>query len=130
MNPYLILAGVLAFGAACGGSFLYGKSVEADACDADKLDVVTKVESTEDERDEKIEAIATAVATATAAAMNENRGATNESSERIRTVVVPGACRAVDPAILFELRQARDDANAALGIGVRPDAAGTDPANP
>jgi hypothetical protein len=130
VNPYFILAGVLAIGCSGGGGFLYGRSVEADACDADKLDVVTKVESTEDTRDENIEAIATAAATATAAAMNANRGSTNESTERIRTVVVPGACRAVDPAILFELRQARDDANAALGIGVRPAEAGTAPSGP
>lgn len=130
MNPYFILAGVLAFGAACGGSFLYGKSVEADKCEAAKSRVVTKVESAEDARDENIEAIATAAATATAAAMNANRGSTNESSERIRTIVVPGACRAVDPAILFELRAAADDANAALRAGVRPVAAGADPADP
>lgn len=130
MNPYFILAGVLAFGAACGGSFLYGRSVEADACDAEKFDVVTKVESTEDTRDENIEAIATAAATAAAAALNENRGATNESTERIRTVVVPGACRAVDPAILRELRAATDDANAALGVGVRPAEAGAAAGDP
>ena len=130
MNPYLILAGVLAFGGACGGSFMYGRSVAADKCEADKGRAVVKVEAAEDTRDANIEAIATAAATATAAAMNENRGATNESSERIRTVVVPGACRAVDPAILRELREAADDANAALGVGVRPVAAGADPANP
>ena len=130
MNPYLILAGVLALVGAFGGGYWRGNVAASDSCKAEKLDVVTKVESTEDTRDANIEAIATAAATATAAAMNENRGATNESSERIRTVVVPGACRAVDPAILFELRQARDDANAALGIGVRPDAAGADSTDP
>lgn len=130
MNPYFILAGVLAFGAACGGSFLYGKSVEADACEAAKGRAVVKTEAAEDTRDEKIEAIATAAATATAAAMNANRGSTNESSERIRTVVVPGACRAVDPAILFELRAAQAAANASLGVGVRPATPGADPANP
>ena len=130
MNPYFILAGVLAIGCAGGGGFLYGRSVESDKCEADKGRAVVKTEAAEDTRDENIEAIATAAATATAAAMNANRGSTNESSERIRTVVVPGACRAVDPAILFELRAARDDANAALGVGVRPVAAGADPANP
>lgn len=130
MNPYFILAGVLAIGCAGGGGFLYGRSVESDKCEADKGRAVVKTEAAEDARDEKIEAIATAAATATAAAMNQNRGVTYESSERIRTVVVPGACRAVDPAILFELRAARDDANAALGVGVRPVAAGADPANP
>ena len=130
MNPYLILAGVLAIIGAFGGGYWRGNVAASDACKAEKLDVVTKVESTEDTRDANIEAIATAAATATAAAMNANRGSTNESSERIRTVVVPGACRAVDPAILRELRQARDDANAALGVGVRPDPAGADTADP
>ena len=130
MNPWLILAVVLAIGCSGGGGFLYGRSVEADACEAEKGKAVVKVEAAEDTRDEKIEAIATAAATATAAAMNANRGSTNESSERIRTVVVPGACRAVDPSILFELRASRDDANAALGAGLRSAAAGTDPANP
>lgn len=130
MNPYIILAGALAFGGACGGSFLYGKSVGADKCEADKGRTVAKAEAVEDTRDDRIEAIATAAATATAAAMNQNRGATNESSERIRTVVVPADCRRVDPAILRELREARDDANAALGVGVRPDAAGAATANP
>lgn len=130
MNPYVILAGVLAVGAACGGSFLYGKSVEADACEAAKGRAVVKTEAAEDTRDENIEAIAVAAAIAAAAAMNENRGATNESSERIRTIVVPSACRAVDPAILRELRSAADDANAALGVGMRPAPAGTDSTDP
>jgi len=130
MNPYLILAGVLAFAGACGGSFMYGRSIAADKCEADKGRAVVKVEAAEDTRDENIEAIATAAATAAAAALNQNRGATNESSERIRTVVVPGACRAVDPAILRELQAARDDANAALGVGVRPAEAGTATPNP
>lgn len=130
MNPYVILAGVLAFGAACGGSFLYGKSVEADACEAAKGRAVVKTEAAEDRRDENIEAIATAAATAAAAALNENRGTTYESVERIRTVEVPADCRRVDPVVLRELRAARDGANAALGVGVRPVAAGTDPADP
>jgi len=130
VNPYLILAGMLALVGAFGGGYWRGNVAASDACEAEKGRAAVKVEAAEDDRDANIEAIATAAATATAAAMNENRGATNESSERIRTVVVPGACRAVDPAILRELREARDDANAALGIGVRPDPAGTDPANP
>lgn len=129
-NPYFLLAGVLAVGAACGGSFLYGKSVEADACEAAKAKDAGKVEAAEDTRDENIEAIATAAAAAAAAAMNDNRGTTYESVERIRTVVVPADCRRVDPDILRELRAARDGANAALGVGVRPVAAGTDPADP
>jgi len=130
VNPYLILAGVLAIIGAFGGGYWRGNVAASDACEAEKGRAVVKAEAAEDTRDVNIEAIATAAATATAAAMNENRDTTNESTERIRTIVVPGACRAVDPAILFELRQARDDANAALGVGVRPDAAGTAPVDP
>ena len=129
MNPYLILGAVLAVGGAFGGGFLYGKSVEADACIADAAKQAGKVEAAEDTRDENIEAIATAAATAAAAALNDNRGTTHESAERIRTVMVPADCRRVDPDILRELRAARDGANAALGVGVRPGAAGTDPAD-
>lgn len=130
MNPYVILGVVLAIGAAAGGGYWRGHVAATNACSANAAKEIGRVEAAEDRRDENIEAIATAAATATAAAMNENRGATNESSERIRTVVVPGPCRAVDPAILLELRQARDDANAALGVGVRPVAPGTAPADP
>lgn len=130
MNPYVILGVVLAIGAAAGGGYWRGHVAATNACAANAAKEIGMVEAAEDRRDANIEAIATAAATATAAAMNENRGATNESSERIRTVVVPGPCRAVDPAILLELRQARDDANAALGVGLRPDTAGAAPANP
>ncbi len=130
MNPYLILGAVLAIGAAGAGGFFYGKSVEADACIADAAKEAGKVESAEDKRDANVEAIATAAATAAAAALNENRGTTHESVERIRTVVVPADCRAVDPDILRELRTARDGANAALGIGVRPAGTGADSADP
>lgn len=130
MNPYLILAGVLAIAAAGGGGFLYGRSVEADACAAAAAKEAGKVEAAEDRRDENIEAIGAAVESAVATAMNQNRGTTHESIERIRTVEVPADCRRVDPGILRELRAARDGANAALGVGVRPAAAGADPADP
>ena len=128
-TPYLVLGGVLAVVGAFGGGFLYGKSVEKDACIADAAKAAGKVEAAEDKRDENIEAIATAAATAAAAAMNDNRGTTYESVERIRTVEVPADCRRVDPVVLRELRAARDGANAALGVGVRPGAAGADPAD-
>lgn len=130
MNPYFILAGVLALVGAGGGGFLYGRSVGKDACVAKAAIEAGRVEAAEDTRDENIEAIATAAATAAAAALNDNRGTTYESVERIRTVEVPADCRSVDHGILRELRAARDGANAALGVGVRPGAAGADPADP
>lgn len=130
LAPYLALGAVLAVIGAGTGGFFYGKSVEKDACIADAAKQAGKVESAEDKRDENIEAIAAAAATAAAAALNDNRGTTHESAERIRTVMVPADCRRVDPVVLRELRAARDGANAALGVGVRPGAAGTDPADP
>lgn len=130
MNPYLILGAVLAIGAAAGGGYWRGHVAATNACAANAAKEVGKVEAAEDRRDENIEAIATAAATAAAAALNENRGTTYESVERIRTVEVPADCRRVDPVVLRELRAARDGANAALGVGVRPVAAGTDPADP
>lgn len=130
MNPYLILGAGLAIGAAAGVGYWRGHTAATDACVADAAKLAGKVEAAEDKRDTNVEAIATAAATAAAAALNENRGTTHESVERIRTVVVPADCRAVDPDILRELRAARDGANAALGIGVRPGAAGTDSADP
>lgn len=129
MYPYLILGAVLAIGSAAGVGYWRGHAAATDACVADAAKVAGKVEAAEDKRDTNVEAIATAAATAAAAALNENRGATHESVERIRTVYVPADCRAVDPDILRELRAARDGANAALGIGVRPSAAGADPAD-
>lgn len=129
-TPYLILGAVLAIGGAAGGGYWFGHSVASDACIAKAAEDAGKVEAAEDKRDTNIEAIATAAASAAAAAMNENRGSTYESVERIRTVEVPADCRRVDPVVLRELRAARDGANAALGVGVRPGAAGTDPADP
>lgn len=130
MNPYLILGAVLAIGGAAGGGYWFGHSVASDACIAKAAKDAGKVEAAEDKRDTNIEAIATAAASAAAAAMNDNRGTTYESVERIRTVEVPADCRRVDPVVLRELRAARDGANAALGVGVRPGAAGTDPTDP
>jgi len=130
VNPYFILAGVLALGAALGGGYWWGYGAASDACVADTAKLTGKVEAAEDKRDANVEAIATEAATAAAAALNENRGTTHESVERIRTVVVPTDCRAVDPGILRELRSARDGANAALGLGVRPAGSGADPTDP
>lgn len=129
MNPYLILGAVLAIGAAAGGGYWRGHVAATNACEAKAAKEAGKVEAAEDKRDENIEAIATAAATAAAAALNENRGTTYESVERIRTVEVPADCRRVDPDILRELRDARDGANAALGVGLRSGAAGADPAD-
>jgi hypothetical protein len=130
LNPWVWLIAAAVLLASVGGGYWWGHTAAATSCKAKAGAATTKVEKVEDRRDENIDKIAAATAGAVAAALNENRGSTDESTERIRTVVVPGACRAVDPGILRELRAARDDANAALGIGVRPGASGADPADP
>jgi hypothetical protein len=130
LRPYMPLIGLVALLAYGGGMYWWGGSNARNACAAANGKASAKVEQTEDKRDANIEEIATAAARATAAELNLNRGQTDESTDRIRTVVVPGACRTVDPGIVRELRQARDDANAALGIRMRPGAtepAATDP---
>lgn len=124
LNPWTWLAALLVLAAAVGGGYWWGHSSASTACQARAGSAAGKVEASEDRRDENIDAIAAATAGAVAAALNDNRGTTDESTARIRTVVVPGDCRAVDPVIVRELRAAADDANAALRAGLRPDAAG------
>lgn len=129
-NPYAWLAALLILIATGAGCYWWGGNNARNACAAANGKANAKLESAEDKRDTNIEQIATAAARATAAEMNQNRGQTDESSERIRTVVVPGACRAVDPGIVRELRQARDDANTALGIRMRSSATERPAADP
>ena len=127
---YRALALVLALGLFGGGMYWWGGSNARNACAAANGKANAKIEKAEDKRDLAVEDIATATATAVAQELNRTRSETDESAERIRTVVVPGTCRAVDPFILRELRQARDDTNAALGVSVRPSPAGATTANP
>ncbi len=127
---YRALALVLALGLFGGGMYWWGGNNARNACAAANGKASAKVEEAEDKRDANIENIATATANAVAAELNRNRGQSDERSERIRIVEVPGACRNIDPAIVRELRQAADGINATLGIGVRSDTPGTSAANP
>lgn len=119
MNPYAILAALLLWIASAVGSFFWGRHVEGNARDAAAKTAGDKIEAVEDKRDANVDAIGAAVAAGVAAALNENGSTTHESAERIRTVVVPGPCRDVDPGIVRELAQATDDANATLRSGLR-----------
>jgi len=130
LSPYVWLGALLALLGALGGGYWWGHSAAAASCAARAGKASAKIEQAEDRRDANIEAIATATGASVAAALSANRGSTDESTERIRTVVVPGACAAVDPDILRELRAARDDANAALGVGVRPASSGASASHP
>lgn len=130
LNPWTWLIAAAVLLSAVGGGYWWGHTAAANSCAAKAGKAGAKVEAAEDRRDANIDAIASATAGAVAAALTQNRSSTDESVERIRTVVVPGACSAVDPAIVRELRDARDGINAALGVGVRLDPAGTDTAHP
>jgi hypothetical protein len=125
LNPYFWLAQILVLLLVASGSWWIGHRGATNACAASNGKSIVKVEAVEDRRDTRIDAIGTATAAATADQLNQNRGSTDESAERIRTVVVPGDCSAVDPGIVRELSQARDDANAALGSGLRSGGART-----
>ena len=129
-NPWTYLIAVVVLILAVGGGYRWGSTAAATSCQAKAGTAKAKVEGVEDARDEAIDKIGADTSSASSAALNQNRGDTDESIERIRTVLVPGDCVAVDPGIVRELRAARDDANAALGVGLRPGAAGADPADP
>ena len=127
---YRALVLVVSLGLFGGGMYWWGGSNARNACAAKNGAATAKVERAEDKRDLAVEDIASATASAVANELRNNRSDGDESSERIRTIAVPGNCRAVDPVVLRELDSARDHINAALGVSVRPSAAGTDSANP
>lgn len=130
MNPWPILAALLLLVATTVCGFFYGQHVGKQACKASAFVDVTASVKSANKTGAAIDGIAAASAVNTAAHLNTNRSATDESAERIRTVVVPGDCRRVDPAVVRELRGARDEANAAIGAGLRQGPAGSAAADP
>lgn len=118
LNPYSILAALLILLATNAGSYWLGGSNARNACAADNGKAAAKVEKREDRRDQAVDTIGADTRQAVNTEQNLNRSKTDESAHRIRTVVVPGNCRAVDPAVVRELQQAADDANAALRSGL------------
>lgn len=126
LNPWTYLVAL----ALLGASFAAGYRVRGSMCEAAAGKNAAKVEKAEDRRDENIEAIAGATASAVAGALAQNTGDTHESEARIIRVPVAGACRDVPDPILRELRAARDDANAALGVRVRSAPTSADPPDP
>lgn len=115
---YRVLAAFLALLAFGGTMYWWGISNARSACSAANGKANAKVEALEDKRDLKIDTIAQQTADKIAQELAQNRNDGNESAEKIRTVYVRPECRAVDPAILQELRQARDYANAAKRTGL------------
>lgn len=118
IRPYLRLIGLVALLAYGGGMYWWGGSNARNACAAKAGKASAKIEAREDRRDQAVDAIGAETDKAVNTEQNLNRSRTDESAHRIRTVVVPGNCRAVDPAVVRELQQAADDANATLGSGL------------
>jgi len=119
MNPWLIIAVIVAFGVTNTGSFFFGKRVERNAIMADAATQGDKAA----ERGEQLGAAVDQYGTAHNAAANlaaaNNAGVTSGSIERIRKVYVPGDCRNVDPVILSELQGGATGINEALRSGMR-----------
>lgn len=130
LNPWIYVAALVVLLATAGGAFGAGWLVRGWRCKAAAGTGAAKVERIEDRRDENIDAIATKTAAAVTGAMAGNRSKTDDSATFIRTVYVRPDCQLVPDPIVRELRAATDDANAALGIGVRPEPAGAAPAGP
>ena len=130
INPYAILGAVLFWIVSITSAFFYGQHVANAEHGAKQGVIAASVEAKEDKRDVAIDAIGTAAREGVLAALNENRNLGNERTERIRTVVVPSDCRAVNPAILRELSAAGNDINAALRSGLRPSTAPASATNP
>lgn len=127
---YRALALVLAVLVLVGGGYWWGGHNARNACAAANGKASAKVEQAEDKRDANIDAIAAATADAVASELNQNKADANESAQIIRTVYVPGNCRAIDPIIVQQLRTAADGINAKVGISMRPAGAGAGSGNP
>lgn len=125
MNPWIIIGFLVMLVVTGLGSCSYGKQLGKQACAAKAGVQLTTTKGVQDQRDVNVEAIGTATAKTAQAAANETRTNTNESIERIRTVMVPGPCRDVDPVIVREHAESQQRINAKIRSGVRPAAAGT-----
>lgn len=128
LNPWTYVAAGAVLLAVAAGSFGAGYMVRGWKCGAGAAKAAAKVEAAEDRRDQNIEAIGTRTRESVHAAEADTRGTADESAARIRTIVMPGPCRDVDPVVLHELDAARDRINAKIGGGVRPGAADAGPA--
>lgn len=127
MNPYVIVGVVLLWlGTVAGGGFI-GHRMASNACKASAGVVLAENKGAQDARDASIDTIGAQTAAGRDAAAHDTRSATHASAERIRTVVVPGDCRDVDPVVLRETGEGVDRVNAKIRSGLRQRAAGGDP---
>src|SRR5690606_26396006 len=128
LSPWFWLIAAVLLLATGSGGYWWGHRTAASSCAAKAGAAAAKAERAEDQRDEAIDGIGAATVAGRSAAEGETRSATHASVERIRTVVVPGDCRAVDPVVLRELDEGRERVNAKIRSGLRQRAAGADPA--
>lgn len=126
MNPYVIVGVVLAWLGTVAVVGFGGHRMASNACKAEAGVVVSENKGVQDARDGTIDTIGAQTAAGRDAAVNDTRSTTHASAERIRTVVVPGDCRNVDPVVLQELEAGRERINAKIRDGLRQRSAGRD----
>lgn len=124
MNPWLIIGFLVALILTGLGSCSYGKHQGEKSCQAAAGKQLGTTKAAQDARDVAIDAGAGKARADADAAVLDTRINTNESIERIRTVVVSGACRDIDPVIVREHTASQQRINAKIRSGVRPDGAG------
>jgi hypothetical protein len=127
MNPYAILAAALLLGLTAWQSYEFGHRNARNECGANAGAAASATESAEDRRDENIDGIGQSARDRAAAAEADTKEAAYAGAEVIRTVVVPGPCRAVPAAVVQEHAGAVDRINAKVRSGLRPGAS-LDPA--
>jgi hypothetical protein len=130
MNPWIFVGFLVTLIVTGLGSCSYGKRLGTQACAAKSGVQLASTKAAQDTRDAAIEVIATETTQASDAAAHQTKVNTHESIERIRTVVVPGPCRDIDPVIVREHAESRARINAKIGSGLRPAGAGTTAASP
>jgi hypothetical protein len=128
VNPYTPLVAALLLVASFIGGCVHGQRGAKDACVAAAGAALAGAKGAQDTRDAAIDTLGAQTAAGRDAAVNDTRSTAHASAERIRTVVVPGDCRDVDPVVLRETGEAIDRVNAKIRSGVRQRAAGGDPA--
>ncbi len=124
MNPWALLGTLVLLAATGLGSCSYGQHLGQQACAAAAGKAIANTKRAQDSRDAAVDTIGTAARAAADAATTETRSNTHAAIERVRTVVVPGPCRDVDPVIVREHDEAQQRIDAKIRSGVRPAGAG------
>lgn len=128
MNPYTPLVGLLLLVIAFIGGCVHGKRGAEQACGNAVGIAGAAIKGAQDARDGAIDAIGAQTTAGRDAALNDTRSTAHASAERIRTVVVPGDCRDVDPVVLRETGEGIDRVNTKIRGGLRQRAPGGDSA--